>query len=172
MADLISVPATLSLAIAQFFGLDNDTIQHQLNNVKPSPHRLSIHKLSNAITLIDDSYNSNPIAVQFSVESVLNDYTDRTIIVLGDMGELGDNSDQLHRDTLHWVRSKTIDPIITYGTLFSTSECNFNDINCLFDYLKTIIKEHDVILVKGSRSTQLDTAVQRLIDYFSCQIIV
>tara|TARA_Y200000002_G_C22507513_1_gene589843 strand:- start:439 stop:855 length:417 start_codon:yes stop_codon:yes gene_type:complete len=131
-----------------------------------SPHRLNEVVLKNGITILDDSYNSNPIAVKFATEYCLKYYKNKKILfVLGDMEELGKNSAMLHKDTYEWIASHpTIQSIITFGKRFKTSLINFETKEALIDYILLNTDQLDLILFKGSRSNQLDQVIERLVE--------
>lgn len=87
--------AIIATAIALKSKIPEDKIQKGLCNVKPLPHRLEI-KYTDRITVIDDTYNSNPDSLMNAL-SLLKKFFGRRIAVLGPMLELGENSPAIHR---------------------------------------------------------------------------
>ena len=161
---LTNTPFMLTNAICSFFNIEPPSKQSL--TVTHSPHRLKKHTLNKGITLIDDTYNSNPIAVQYAVETVLNEFNkNKVIIVLGDMLELGKTTNQMHTDILTWCNKLEPKAVLTFGSLFSSSNRNFSNHESLYQVLKHILFPNDTLLIKGSRSNQLD----KIIDLFTNQ---
>ena len=150
--------------VANFLNLNQKMIEESMDQLERSPHRLNPILLSNNCIILDDSYNSNPTAVQFSVEFCIENYQNkRILIVLGDMEELGSASESLHKSTYQWVTSqKNIQSVITYGKRFLVSSLNFTDHSSLSHYINTHMHNFDVILIKGSRSNQLEKVINHI----------
>ena len=144
---LIDTPFALTMAISEFFNISAPSKESLI--VTHSPHRMKKQALTKGITLIDDTYNSNPISVQFSIETILQHYpANQLIVVLGDMLELGTESNALHNDTLQWCLQHAIKAVITYGELFSTSKQNLVTHDTLIDHIESIVEPNDCILIK------------------------
>ncbi len=162
---LIETNRSICRSIAEHFNLAPSIVDHQLLHIQQSPHRLNQSILSNGTVLIDDTYNSNPISIKFAIETIQTFFSNQRILaVLGDMAELGSESDFIHKQTLDWVRSKlNSDAIITYGSKFTTSQLNTTSHDALISTIEPLIDTFDVILIKGSRVNQLDQILDRLI---------
>ena len=163
---LIDTNIAMTQRISDFFKLDPIFTKKSIELMQRSPHRLNEIKLQNHLIILDDSYNSNPIAVKFAVEYCDKYYKNlKTLIVLGDMEELGQNSLSLHKETYDWVISQPIvHSLITFGKRFNSSPINFSQKEGLINYIFERIDQFDLILFKGSRSNQLDQAIEYLIE--------
>lgn len=143
-------------------------IESAAESFDPPVMRLNIINLPRLI-LIDDSYNSSPASLLNAAE-VLERFKGRKIAVLGDMLELGKNTEELHTKTGGQLRDMDIDMIITLGNASSgiSSESgrdsHFTNIEALNNYLSSIVRKGDVILVKGSRSMGMEKTVSFLKD--------
>lgn len=143
-------------------------IESAAESFDPPVMRLNIINLPQLI-LIDDSYNSSPASLINAAE-VLEKFKGRKIAVLGDMLELGRNTEEIHAKTGKNLKCMDIDMIITLG---NASSCisdesgrgrHFTSIDALNNYLGSIIRRNDVILVKGSRSMGMEKTVSFLKD--------
>ncbi len=121
-------------------------------------------------TLIDDTYNANPESMRFAIEKLINDFPDRPLgLVLGEMRELGDHAQKAHADLIDFVR---IHPQICWvsliGQLFKPFVKNnydwydIEDKNKVIQAIRSTDKKGYAILVKGSRSLQMETIFQSL----------
>jgi UDP-N-acetylmuramoyl-tripeptide--D-alanyl-D-alanine ligase len=125
------------------------------------------------ITFINDAYNSNPISAKLSVEEFSRmKWTGRKVAVIGDMLELGKDSQMFHKE-LGRVISKleTIDAIILVGkevySIFDMLDNEkeryyFPDTDVVKDNIKGILRKNDLVLLKGSRAIGLE----RLLEVF------
>ena len=125
------------------------------------------------IHLIDESYNSNPLSLQFAVNKLnrLNTKSSRKLILLGDMMELGKYSKKLHIDAAQYINTTKIDKVYVYGNEIIET---FNKIkpqkrgkilNSKKDILNFIIndiKNGEYLMIKGSNSTGLNKISQSL----------
>ena len=113
-------------------------------------------------TLIDDSYNANPDSTKKSID-LLSSYKKNTVIVLGDMLELGINRKKLHKDVGEYAKAKEIKVLIGFGKLakeivrgYGKNGIFFEKEDELKSYLKRKITSKDVILIKGSRGMRME----------------
>jgi len=130
--------------------------------------RLGVKQAINGARLIDDSYNANPGSVKAAID-VLSELPGRRILVLGDMGELGDESEACHREIGRYAKNEDIDLLLTVGPLmqqavteFGDGALNFADHATLITALKAQLHEDSVVLVKGSRSAKMEVVVQAI----------
>jgi len=129
-------------------------------------------------TVINDTYNSNPLSSLFALESVCEVFQGRRkIAVLADMKELGDSSCVYHVKVGEFAGSRKFDLLLLYGEMAMyyekgalSSGMNISSVK-IFDskdeiavFLKGYLKEKDVVLIKGSRSMKMEDVVNRLID--------
>ena len=113
-------------------------------------------------TLIDDTYNANPDSTKKSID-LLSNYKKKTVLVLGDMLELGRYKNKLHKEVGKYAKKKGIDLLIGYGSLtkhtingFGKKGIFFNNDKDLKEYLKQNITSKNVILIKGSRGMRME----------------
>lgn len=166
MGGIYSLLAIITLK--KYFG---QTIPVDLNkaleNFSISQSRMNIFT-HGKITIIDDSYNANPASMENAIE-VLSKFNTRKIAVLADMLELGKESENYHIRIGEFLNKKNIDILITLGKfskimgeVFKNEKYHFTDKEELTDFLKTIIKDKDTILIKGSHMFRMDTVCKRL----------
>ena len=113
-------------------------------------------------TLIDDSYNANPDSTKKSID-LLSNYNKKTVLLLGDMLELGRYKNKLHKEVGEYAKSKGISKLIGFGNLtrhsidgFGKNGIFFNDETKLKNYLRKNITSKNVILIKGSRGMKME----------------
>ena len=138
-----------------------------LNNVQPVKGRTVAQLASNGIRVIDDSYNANPTSVAAAVD-ILAGFPGRTVLVLGDIGELGDWAEQGHRDVGEYAAGK-VDALYAVGPLMAHAVKAFGQDARHFanqaDLIAALGAEQDkntTILIKGSRSAAMENIVAAL----------
>ncbi|RKY89122.1 UDP-N-acetylmuramoyl-tripeptide--D-alanyl-D-alanine ligase [candidate division KSB1 bacterium] len=164
----------LAAAAAGFkMGISYNDIKEGLESYQPFSGRLQIKKF-NGYTLIDDTYNSNPESLSEAISIMSNKrISGRKFAVLGDMLELGKYSEQEHKKIGKLICEKGIDYVFTYGNFAEliTEECkkcgitnsqHFTDKFEIINSLKKLLKEGDLILVKGSRGMKMEDIVNGL----------
>ncbi len=162
-------------AAATAFCLDVpiDEIKQAARSLKPFSRRGTVFYLKSKITLIDDSYNSNPYALNRSLHSLAGIKSGRKIAVLGDMREMGKNTEKYHLEAGELVHQLQIDILMTVGELAEKiAEGAVNSgmaLNRIFSFdtpdeavreLIPILKQKDIILVKGSRAVGMEKIVE------------
>jgi UDP-N-acetylmuramoyl-tripeptide--D-alanyl-D-alanine ligase len=163
--------AASSCALAA--GANLKQIADGLALVSPIAGRLQLKPLANGSAVIDDSYNASPSSFRAAIDVLVN-RQGRTVLVMGDMGELGDDSVNLHSQVGMYAQQAGIDALYTVGDL-SAHACQIFDGNhcatkellatALEQELETADSENNPVtfLVKGSRSAGMEQIVEHLI---------
>lgn len=159
--------ALMAAACASTVGADLQKIKQGLANFSPVAGRMSRHVGINDAVIIDDSYNANPGSVRAAID-VLAQKTN-SILVLGDLGELGPDAPRLHAELGEYARAKKLMHLFTVGKLsenatqaFGAGAEHFSDKAALVTHLKTMANKNITILIKGSRSAAMDSVVREL----------
>jgi UDP-N-acetylmuramoyl-tripeptide--D-alanyl-D-alanine ligase len=160
--------ACAAAAIATALGVAPEQIQVALESVKPVAGRLQPLRGLSGSTLFDDSYNANPLSVAAAAE-FLSTLDGQTWLVLGDMGELGDDAEILHREVGETLRDAGIDRLFATGELSRNATEAFGDgaswfasVDDLVDALRVAVTSDVNLLVKGSRFMRMERIVQAL----------
>lgn len=155
--------AIAATAVSLNMGLSVKDVQSGISKIKAVPGRMNVLCGSKNRTLIDDTYNSSPLAAECAIKTLygLSSFSQR-IVVLGDMNELGDTSDTEHEKIGKLCRPDKLDLVITVGaqakkfiaTAAKANGCNvvaFCDPKSAGRYVLDKAKEKSVILFKGSQ---------------------
>ncbi len=162
--DKVDTNVNLCYTIGRHFGISDEEISQGLAEYQPSHHRLRIHKLGNNITLVDDTYNANPDGVIYALQFIKR-FKGRKILVLGDMLELGKDSESEHQKIIQYVIDNEISCLFTYGKESEKmhsdqiSIAHFLDKKSLNKQLCDELKSGDILLVKGSRGMKMEETV-------------
>ncbi len=179
--------AVAAASIAIEFGASLLDISSALIEMAPVSGRLNTYYLSKQIQLIDDSYNANVESVKVAID-LLSSYPTKQILILGDMGELGEKAINYHQEIGEYAQSMNIDVLLTIGELSQYTQNAFNDNNSnnrhnqnlnknkhfedrsallesLFSIVNNTPKQPISILVKGSRSAHMEYVVQAVINW-------
>lgn len=144
---------------------------------EPIEGRLQQRKLAGDIVLVDDTYNANPQSTEAALRMLAKKKgTQRALAVLGDMGELGEAAEAAHRDTGTLTAKLGIDFLIALGDRAETVAAGALDsgmepacVVVAHDHVdasaraNAILKERDVVLVKGSRSMRMERIVEAIV---------
>ncbi len=160
--------ACAAAAICTALGIEKDIIAEGLGAVSPVGGRLVEVTGLGGATLIDDSYNANPGSVA-AAAGILAALDGMTIFVLGDMGELGDDAEAMHRMTGSAIREAGVDRLLATGPLtraavegFGNGAEWFDSIDALVERAAALMGPDVRVLVKGSRSAGMERAVAAL----------
>lgn len=128
--------------------------------------RMQVHRLAQNRLLIDDTYNANPDSVRAAIE-VLSGLPAPRALVLGDMGEVGDNGPQMHAEVGAYARELAIEYLWTLGEAtthsvgaFGANAQSFESVEQLCQRARAV--EPMSVLVKGSRFMAMEKVVQQL----------
>lgn len=142
------------------FGLNFDEIQSALESYTPTNMRSQIVKKDNK-TLVLDTYNANPSSMSASLHNFITFEGSKTIVI-GDMLELGDESEKEHQNILKLAQDLGFNEIITVGKQFKNVNKNsvaFESTDELIQYLKDNKINSENILLKASRGISLEKAI-------------
>jgi UDP-N-acetylmuramyl pentapeptide synthase len=134
------------------------------------------HPMPDGATVIDDSYNSNPVSLRSSLEALAALCgSGHGIAVVGDMGELGDTGDGAHRDAGRWASELGIGRVIAVGeraplVVAGACEAGMDDSHARVAegpedasrQVREALEPGGWVLVKGSRAMKLERVVQAL----------
>lgn len=154
-----------AVSIAMKIGLSKKDIIKQTNTLQPVKGRL-VEKSFKDCTLIDDTYNANPESVRVALK-VLKDFKKRNkkILVLGDMLELGEKAETMHKSLAKDVNSSKLNEVYLIGKLSKklldeiknvNIKKHFSNRNSLIKYLGELEITDSVILFKGSRGMKME----------------
>lgn len=166
--------ALSALAVAHELGCDLLLSVNAITEYVTPPGRLSLIDGVNNSIIIDDTYNSSPVAMEAAIEVLRDINGKRKIAVLGDMLELGRMTEEAHREVGEHVAS-IADILVTVGPRaksisegakskrFAVSKIkNFDTSKEAGEYLKNEVKEGDIVLLKGSQGVRLERAVEAI----------
>ncbi|MCT4508540.1 MAG: UDP-N-acetylmuramoyl-tripeptide--D-alanyl-D-alanine ligase [Tepidibacter sp.] len=157
-------------------GLNIDQIKKGLLNFKNTKMRLDILK-TDLFEIINDAYNASPDSMKAAI-NILGEYKkSRKIAILGDMLEMGEYAKNGHEIVGEYANSNA-DLIITVGKdsrhigngaikkgFDRQNIVHFDSNSQVIDYLRSILKKDDTILIKGSRGMKMEEIVKFLNDY-------
>lgn len=141
-------------------------IQAGLESLQPVKGRAVARLASSGARVIDDTYNANPISMCAAVD-ILAGFSGRTVLVLGDMGELGEWAEQGHRDVGAYAAGK-VDALYAVGPLMAHAVAAFGPQGQHFadqaSLIAAVLHESagSSILLKGSRSAAMENVVAAL----------
>lgn len=154
-----------AITIGTYFKIDINKISDAINNYTPSNNRSQIIKKNNN-TIILDAYNANPTSMKAALDSFekLNLNHTESAIFLGDMFELGSDSEKEHQAIVDILEQLNTTYIVLFGKHFYNTKTSdkiktFNTIDQAKDFISHISDAR--ILIKGSRGM----ALERLLDY-------
>ena len=164
--------ALSAISVGRYCGLTDEEIQAGLNSVVLTPHRLQLRHIGKA-TIIDDTYNSNPLSCSAAIQTIVEYQTDDIkIAVLGDMLELGEHSAQLHASLAEAADFNCFEKVYLVGDMMSHLYDKLKDkgIDCYHfdnnDQVKDILKEYldkdCVMLFKASNGIHFTQLINDL----------
>ena len=170
--------ALAAVASALAAGISLESIAAGLNAFRPVKGRSAFHVLHWAAPavgapasqyLIDDTYNANPDSVRAAID-VLAELPAPRALILGDMGEVGDQGPAFHAEAGEYAKAKGIDAVLALGVAsqaavaaFGAGAVHFPDKQALQAHVKAHASQWASVLVKGSRFMKMEEVVQTLL---------
>ena len=160
---LAAIACTLAIGVAP------EAVQRGLESFAPVSGRLQRKTAKIGALVIDDTYNANPDSVRAAIEVLANAAAPR-ILVLGDMGEVGNEGKKFHEEIGAYARGRNIEHLLTLGELsrhcssaFGARARHYDDIAQLQQALQGMLTPASTVLVKGSRFMKMERVVQHLL---------
>ncbi|AEX53612.1 UDP-N-acetylmuramoyl-tripeptide--D-alanyl-D-alanine ligase [Rahnella aquatilis] len=167
--------ALAAAALALSVGASLDNVRAGLATLQSVKGRLFPIVISEGKTLLDDSYNAN-VGSMTAAAQVLAEMPGYRVMAVGDMAELGAESESCHRQVGEAIRNAGIDKVFSIGhdsrIISDVSGCgeHLKDKAALTARLTSLLSEHAVItvLIKGSRSAAMEQVVRALQENATC----
>lgn len=161
----MAMNAAAAAATAWLAGVSSLDIAEGLSKMQPEAGRLQPLDSIHGGALIHDAYNANPVSFMAAID-VLAQLGEDTLLIAGDMGELGDESSEHHQNVGKYARGK-VKNIWTVGQqAFYISEAfgglHFESMSDLLAALPSNLESTTAVLVKGSRSAGMERVVDVL----------
>jgi UDP-N-acetylmuramoyl-tripeptide--D-alanyl-D-alanine ligase len=160
--------ALAAAAMAMEAGAVIPHVQDGLAAMLPVSGRMARLSGANGALVIDDSYNASPASFHAAID-VLATYSGETILVMGDMGELGVIRESAHEEVGEYARKAGISRLLATGEMsrlavstFGEKGRHFDSQNELLQVLLPQLTEKTSVLVKGSRSARMDKLIAPL----------
>jgi UDP-N-acetylmuramoyl-tripeptide--D-alanyl-D-alanine ligase len=169
--------ALAAAACALGAGIAVEAVVRGLENFSPVNGRLQRKEANSGALVIDDTYNANPDSVRAAID-VLAAIGGPRVLVLGDMGEVGDQGPQFHREIGAYARSRGIPRFYATGELMrhavqayqetqgegAAQAAHFDDIAALCAAVEQAAPQGATVLAKGSRFMKMERVVQHLVN--------
>jgi UDP-N-acetylmuramoyl-tripeptide--D-alanyl-D-alanine ligase len=170
--------ALAALAAVRRMGLTSEDFAEAMGDFSAVKQRMAVSHV-NGITIIDDSYNANPHSTAAALEE-LTSHTQakRRVLILGDMNELGPESEAYHQQLGRDIAESNVNLLLTVGPLAAITANTAlqtgmglasvqRSINSrrMARLVKSLLLDEDLVLVKGSRGMQMEKVVESLNRY-------
>ncbi len=162
--------ALAAVACAMAIGISKEAIVRGLEAFAPVNGRLQRKTAKSGALVIDDTYNANPDSVRAAID-VLSNVPAPRVLVLGDMGEVGDEGPQFHREIGAYAHAKGIEHLLTLGELarhaseaFGKGATHFTEIGAITNAAEELAATGTTALVKGSRFMKMERVVLHLVN--------
>ena len=149
-------------------GIPVHAIKIGIEEIKPFPGRLETIGAVKGATVIDDSYNANPSSMKEAIDVLLSMKGTR-ILVIGDMAELGDDTNKYHQELGDYIQASKIDFTLAIGRhtkltmqQLGKKEFWFDSKDALVSKLLKVMDSKSTVLVKGSRFMKMEDIVNKL----------
>ena len=166
-------------AVALQFGVPLDVVADRASRLKPAPRRGEVWRLGDGIALVDDSYNSNPHALQRMLDVMASEHRfARRVAVLGEMLELGEQGMRWHQECGRSAARAGVSRLVTVGGpaaramadaaveagLEAADVTHVATSRDAADVVSGVLRPGDLVLVKGSRGVRMDVVADLVRD--------
>lgn len=153
-----------AVAVGRYFKVPAERISRAIASYEPNNHR-SQYKQTADNTLIADAYNANPTSMRAALDNFIALPAKPKAVILGDMLELGRESDRYHAEIVDMLRSASFDKVYLCGKHFSNTAGGFPVFASAEDVIAALRKDRLKgyhILIKGSHSMGLEKVIDEL----------
>ena len=170
-----AVNASLAIAAGEQMGIDIKTAIKGLESAQLTEKRLNI-KEKNGIKVIDDTYNACPASVMSAVNTLMQTEGKRKIAIIGDMYELGQETENAHKEVGEFAGRKNPDLLVCIGDfakgyaegaaehMQAERILYFAEKEDFFEQAEGLLAPGDVVLVKASRGMQMEKIVNKILE--------
>ena len=151
-----------AVTIGKHFSVPDEKIKAAIKNYSPSNSRSQLIK-KGTNTIILDAYNANPGSMKAAIENFANMQGNSKILLLGAMMELGEESEKEHRDLIKLIEKYNWNKVVLVGDNFKNINniyIHFNNTSEVVNWFKNTQPQHSQILIKGSRSMQMEKVLE------------
>ncbi|MCX7796186.1 MAG: UDP-N-acetylmuramoyl-tripeptide--D-alanyl-D-alanine ligase [bacterium] len=160
-----------ALAVGWLFNIPLETAIKGVEAFTPLWGRMEPIRLKNGTLIIFDGYNANPLSMRMAIETINDlDYS-KKLFILADMLELGSETESSHRELGEILKNTEGDIILIGEAMINTYKLlddrsiYFENLESALPYIKNIIYNYDVVLIKGSRGMKLERILEVLNTY-------
>lgn len=160
----------LGIAIAKELGVSFEEMKRGLKNIEATSMRLELIK-KDGFAILNDCYNSSPVAVKSAIDVMKNIEGKRRIAVLGTMRELGHKSEEAHMEIGKYAKENGIEKVLCFGDFSENIKDGYGEGCTVYENKEELIKdllniicEGDIILVKASRSLKFEEITKALLE--------
>ena len=161
-------PLAMAAAIGEYLGLTAEEIAAGAADYAPVGSRMHLIRMDGGRLIIDDCYNANPQAMAEALRMLAKSRHRRKLAVVGDMGELGELTEQAHRDVGTLARELGLDGVIAIGEKMRAlqkadpSALWFPDVPSALPTLRECFTPDTAVLVKASHAMHFENIVKEL----------
>jgi len=158
--------ALAAVTLGRYFKIDEISIKLALEAYVPSNNRSQLMKTERNVLFLD-AYNANPTSMQAAIENFADMKMQNKFLILGDMLELGEESEKEHLALLELLNQKQLLNTVLVGKVFANLSVKhgfetFCTIDDLLLHLDALDLKNMYVLIKGSRGIKLEQAVEKL----------
>lgn len=164
--------ASLAVCVGLCMGVGMEDAARALEQMGPTDKRGGIENIG-GIRVIDDTYNAGPDSMKAAIDVLMGTRGKRHVAILGDMFELGDETSKFHKEIGEYARNSGVEKVICIGDISAnTAEAAgdkatyFKDKDSFYGAMVELIREGDIVLLKGSRGMAMEEIIDKLKEKF------
>jgi len=162
--------ALSALAVGWLFSIPSELAIRGIEEFTPLWGRMEPIRLANGTLVIFDGYNANPLSMRMAIETVSSLEYKRRLFILGDMLELGRETESAHRSLGELLKGIDGDVVLIGRAIYEAYKVlegrsvYFEDLESSIPYIKSILDNYDLVLIKGSRGMKLEHLIEAIKD--------
>lgn len=153
-----------AITVGKYLGVKAPLICKAIEGYEPTNNRSQLKETQKNMLIID-AYNANPTSMHAALENFSHMEVNHKVLILGDMKELGPDTDMEHQKVADYVSHHGYEKVLFVGDNFSRTKTKyprFKDLDSLKEYLAQNPIKDSYILLKGSRGIQLERCIEVL----------
>ena len=154
-----------AISVGCYFNIEKSLIIEALENYTPTNNRSQYIK-SEKNEIVMDAYNANPVSMHHAIKNFRNISSENTLLILGDMRELGKDSEKEHQAIINLIKELKFENVMLVGEEFKKAAGTYFSTFTNVEELLAFINDNDIsgkkILIKGSNSINLKSIVNVL----------